>query len=399
MTAPCLLSGKIAAMRIAQLTGEFPPLQGGVGDFTFELSRALAHQGHDVHVVTTPADGALRQETLDGVQVHRIIPKWGWDVRKRVEAFARVHPIDALNIQYQAAAYAMHPAVNLLPGGLTGRIRTIVTFHDLLVPYLFPKAGPLRWKAVLSMARGAAAAIVTNDEDLAKLRAEGLTTAHLAPIGSNVAPADLTGFDRAAWLRARGIDPARTLIGYFGFMNRSKGGDALMRALAELVAGGVDAAVLHIGGQTGASDPTNVAYAQELRALGAELGVADRWIETGFLAAADVSAGFAACACLALPYRDGASYRRGTLMAGLAHGCAIVSTHPRVAVPAFVDGANMLLTAPDDSPALAASIRSVLSDSALRERLRAGAKAISAQFEWPAIARTTAAVLGGAATQ
>lgn len=380
-------------MQIAQLTGEYPPLQGGVGDFTFEVSRELVRQGHGVHVVTSPAEGAQRQETRDGVQIHRIIPSWGWDVRKRLEAFARVHPIDALNVQYQAAAYQMHPAINLLPRGLSGRIKTAVTFHDLLVPYLFPKAGPLRWKAVLTMARGAASAIVTNDEDLAKLRAEGLTTAHLVPIGSNIAPPDLIGFDRAAWLRGRGIDPARTLVGYFGFMNRSKGGDVLMRALAALVATGIDAAVLHIGGQTGASDPTNIAYAQELRALGVALGVADRWIETGFLSGADVSAAFATCACMALPYRDGASNRRGTLMAALAHGSAIVTTHPRVAMPAFQDGVNMLMTAPEDDAALAVALRRVLGDAALRTRLQSGAKALSAHYSWPEIARATAAVL------
>jgi glycosyltransferase involved in cell wall biosynthesis len=41
-------------MRIGLVTGEFPPDQGGVGDFTHHLAEALAALGHDVHVVTGP---------------------------------------------------------------------------------------------------------------------------------------------------------------------------------------------------------------------------------------------------------------------------------------------------------------------------------------------------------
>jgi len=175
-------------------------------------------------------------------------------------------------------------------------------------------------------------------------------------------------------------------------MNESKGGDALMRALALLRTRGAPAGVLHIGGATGSSDPTNAAYAQKLRTLGAELGCAAFWHETGFLDDADVSAGFAACTAVALPYRDGASYRRGTLMAALAHGAAIVTTAPRVSVPVFVDGASMLLTPPDAPVALADALQRLFSDDALRARLQAGAAELSRMFDWNAIAARTAAV-------
>ncbi len=379
-------------MRIGLITGEFPPMQGGVGDFTRELGRALAALGHEAHVVTRHLPEAPAYEIRDGIQIHRIISAWGWDLRRRLEAFARVHPIDVFNLQYQAAAYQMHPAVNLLPAALTQHIPTIVTFHDLRVPYLFPKAGPLRWKAIVAMAHGAAACIATNDEDLDVLHREGVARAYLAPIGSNIAPRSLTNFDRADWLRAHSLDPQQLWIGYFGFMNESKGGETLMRALALLRTRGVNAAVLHIGGSTGDSDPTNAAYAQKLRTLGAELGCADAWHETGFLDEAAVSEGFAACTAVALPYRDGASYRRGTLMAALAHGAAIVTTAPRVSVPAFVDGASMLLTPPESPTALADALQRIFADADLRAHLQAGAAELSRLFAWDAIATRTAAV-------
>jgi glycosyltransferase involved in cell wall biosynthesis len=377
-------------MRILQITGEYSPMQGGVGDFTRELSRELAAQGHGVCVLTRYLPDAAGHEQIDGVDIHRVMPAWGWDARRRIEAFVRVHGFDVANLQYQAAAFQMHPAINLLPGALSNKLPTVVTFHDLLVPYLFPKAGALRWKAIANMARTASACIVTNSEDAAKLATEGITNASLIPIGSNVLPSALSGFDRSAWLQARGIDPALTLIGYFGFMNQSKGGETLMRALAELRNSGINAAVLHIGGQTGASDPTNAEYAKLLRELGRSCGAGPFWFETGFLQPADVSAGFAACACLALPYRDGASYRRGTLMAALAHRCAIVTTTPRVDVPAFCDGDNMLFVPPDDASATAAAIKRLLADPPLAAHLSAGAGALSSTFAWPGIARASA---------
>jgi glycosyltransferase involved in cell wall biosynthesis len=349
-----------------------------------------------VRVLARYTPGAPAQESADGIVVSRVISGWGWDTRQRVEAFLNVHPADVINLQYQAAAYQMHPAINLLPGMLGKRIPVVVTFHDLRVPYLFPKAGPLRWQAILAMARGAGGRIVTNAEDLDTLKQEGVTDTALVPIGSNLAPSLPAGFDRTAWLSARGIDPALRLIGYFGFMNDSKGGDTLIRALAALRASGLNTAVLHIGGQLGDSDPTNAAYAAQLAALARSYGLSDHWIATGFLDAPDVSAGFAACDALALPYKDGASYRRGTLMAALAHGCAIVTTAPPVDVPVFEDGVNMRLVAPDDPSALAEALGSLLRDAEARAHLCAGAARLSELFSWEKIAQASAEIFRNA---
>ena len=59
-----------------------------------------------------------------------------------------------MHIQYQSAAYGLHPAVNYLPWRLRAlqhRPAIGATFHDLRFPYIFPKAGPLRWQAVLAL--------------------------------------------------------------------------------------------------------------------------------------------------------------------------------------------------------------------------------------------------------
>lgn len=280
-------------MRIGLIAGEYPPMQGGVGDFTRQIALAFAAAGHEPHVIANAIAGQSAESVEQGVTTHRIIPRWGWDTRRRIDDFiSAIKKPDVLNLQYQAAAYGMHGAISLLPGALAKRVPTIVTFHDLKVPYLFPKAGPLRWKSILHMAKGASACIVTNIEDSDTLKGEGVRDVTMIPIGSNITPASLDGFNRAAWLSEHDVAGDEKLLGYFGFMNESKGGETLIRALAALQMRGVNAGLLHVGGQTGDSDPTNMVYAARLESLARELNVYDHVHLTGFLDERGVSEAF-----------------------------------------------------------------------------------------------------------
>lgn len=386
-------------MRILLIAGEYPPLQGGLGDYTRELARALVVLGHAAHVYTkvaTQKSITLVGDTVeDGVNVHRIAQHWNWSTLTALQRCVRDYKIDVVNLQYQAAAYQMHPAINMLPRWFARKFPVIVTFHDLRAPFLFPKAGALRERIILDMARQSAATIVTNAEDRQRLLLARVKNVAHIPIGSNIAPVKLDHFDRAAWLSAHNIPISSRVVGYFGFMNESKGGEVLIRALAELVKH-QDVWLLLIGGQTGESDPTNVAYAQRIMLLADQLRVRNRIVMTGYVDDPAVSEALAVCDCVALPYRDGASFRRGTLMAALAHGCAVVTTTPRVALPELSNGENVLLVPPDDAQQLAEGIRRVLDDAALRQRLQAGSRQLSQLFTWDKIAADCVTVFEGA---
>ncbi|MGQ9522428.1 MAG: glycosyltransferase family 4 protein [Anaerolineae bacterium] len=381
-------------MRIGLVTGEYPPDQGGVGDFTLRLAEALAALGHDVHIVTGPprADAPCDSRSVTGT-VHRTVPHWGWGCWREVLRVAHREHLDVLDLQYQAAAYRMHPAVHLLPRR-NRRPPVVVTFHDLRVPYLFPKAGPLRRWIVFFLARRADGVIATNEEDFRTLE-ETARPARLAlvPIGSNIPPVPPPGYHRNAERTRWGVGPEDLLLGYFGFLNESKGGEELVRALALLVERGTSAHLLMIGGEVGTSDPTNRAYAERVRGLIAERGLEGRVHWTGYTTPESVSAGLLATDICILPYRDGVSFRRGTLHACLAHGRAIVTTRPAIPLAAVRDGENMLLVEPQDPEGLAAAVARLASDPALRARLEQGARALAAEFSWEHIARKTAALM------
>ena len=403
---------------VCLLTGEFPPDAGGVGDYTARLAAALAALGTPVRVLTTrrPRRPIVRlhypddQASPPALPVHAEVPAWdlrAWPVVAGLLRRLGPHPL--LHIQYQAGAFGLRGEVNFLPlwaRAVMPRARVVTTFHDVRVPYLFPKAGPLRAAANRALARWSHAAIFTEPADLA---ATGLAErGHLIPIGSNLDARPPLGFDRAAQRRALGADEDTLLIGYFGFINRSKGVPTLLQALGSLAGDRRRVRLLLIGAEAGASDPTDLAQARLVRDLIRQLGVGDLIAHTGRLAPADTSAALLACDVLALPFRDGASLRRGTLMAGLAHGLPIVSTHRKtppsnplpgaergagLAPPLQLrDGEELLLVPSDDPPALARAIARLADEPALRSRLAHNARAASAGIAWPEIARRTVAV-------
>ena len=372
-------------MRVCLVTGEYPPQQGGVGDYTRELAEALRRQGIDVIVLTGCLAGSAPQ-------VERRITGWGWRLWSELDrALAELAP-QIVHIQYQAAAYGLHPAINLWPRRSGRRWPVVVTFHDLRVPYLFPKAGPLRFRCVVELARGAAQTIVTNLEDQVTIAPYLRQPPVLIPIGSNIPPVPPAGYDRAAWRAQAGVAEGEVVLAYFGFLNESKGGEELVQALATLRHQGLPVSLWMIGAQVGSSDPTNRAYLARVRGRIAELGLEPfvRW--TGYMAPHEVSANLLAADLCVLPYRDGVSFRRGSLLAALAHGLPVVSTCPRLPLAEVIDGQNMALVPPKDAQALAARIAALIADPAARRRLGEGARRLAAQFDWTTIAQRTVEV-------
>ena len=400
-------------MNIGLLTGEFPPMQGGVGAFTQELAKALAVQGHEVHVITSavarpprtavPAQNfrellGRMDEWREPIELGyaRLHPRgrgWRWADMGMVADIALRYDLDVVNVQYQPAAYNMRSAaVNFLPWRLRGLTKCVVTFHDLRTPYLFPKAGPLRPWVVRHMARWADGVIVTNQADEASLTAAHLPTPlRQIPIGSNISAVRPADEVVAAVRQQLGVGEGGILLAYFGFLHESKGADTLIHALG-LLPPHVQA--VFVGGQTGSSDhENNQLFGGQLQGEIERLGLGGRVHWTGFVEDAAVSAYLCAADMLVMPYKDGASLRRGTLMAGLAHGQAVITTHPTHPLPELRHGENVWLVGADAPGAVAEAVGVLAADGGLRGRLGVGAQQVAAGFTWDKIAQRTAEFL------
>jgi len=375
--------------RILFVTGEYPPMQGGVADYTRELARALAAAGQEVGVLTSAQ--ATPPPADPGIAVFPEVTSWGWRIWDVLDAFTADWQPDVVHIQYQTAAFGMHPAINLWawrPWSQRPRALTAVTFHDLLPPYLFPKAHWLRLRdwVTNTLALTMDIVITTNPEDTEQLRAIRPDVVEI-PIGSNIPDNPPPDFDRAAWRAHWGVPRDAPLICYFGFLNASKGGEMLVDVLGELVERGIDAHLLMIGGRVGASDPTNYAYLQKVEARIAERGLSDRVHWTDHIPSQQVSAAFHISDVCLLPYQDGASYRRGSFMAALEHGMAIVTTAPMTPYPDLIHGQTLLFAPPDNVQAMTDAVARILQDEELRRRLGENARTLSRKFTWQAIAR------------
>jgi glycosyltransferase involved in cell wall biosynthesis len=375
-------------MKIGLVTGEFPPMQGGVGDYTHELALALAALGVEVHVITDMRckDVHLPPSTF---HLHPMIRRWSFPALFQIHSLTRSLNLQLLNIQYQAAAYGLSAPIHFLPQ-MAG-CKTVATFHDLRIPYLFPKAGRLREAAVTHLARSASGVIVTDPADEGELkRRGGVKRLTQIPIGSNISPTPPPGYDRAAWREKMGVYPNEFLLGYFGFLNESKGGDTLIGAMAALVSRKVRVKLALIGGHAGTSDAaSNEAFSAEIEKLIAHYDLNDRLLRTGFVEAPEVSAHLMACDAVVLPYRDGVSFRRGSFMAALAHGCPVITTHPAQPLPELQDGVNIRLVPPESASAIVLAVTELLAAPEFRARLGRGARELSMRFTWETIATRT----------
>jgi glycosyltransferase involved in cell wall biosynthesis len=419
------------AMRIALLSGEYPPQPGGVGDYTRRLGEALLARGHDVFVFTI-AD--CRFQILDlghpdlnpKSKIQNPKSDWGWRCWRAVIAALEQTRPDVLHIQYQTGAYGMHPAINLLPWRLRrlpARPRVATTAHDLLLPYLFPKAGPARRWVTRRLLADSDAVVVTNEADLNEVQKlemrdwnaranyqlpiTNYQSPIFIPIGSNIPVAPPPGYERGAWRAQMGVADDDLVIAYFGLISRTKGLHVLLDALQRLPPG---FRLLIVGGA--ATQQQDRAYAAEIERQIDERGLRARVIVTGHCDEATVSAHLLAADMAALPFADGASFRRGSLLAVLAHGVPTITTtddrqpttHDRqpttdnpIKISAvsgqwsmvggrLADGENALLVPPEDVGALAAALARLAGDVALREQLSAGGRALAAQFAWATIA-------------
>jgi glycosyltransferase involved in cell wall biosynthesis len=385
-------------MRIGLVTGEYPPMEGGVGAFTEQLARALAGQGHDIDIITSkkarPVDAPRRVSTvfepiaLDFARLHPRAGRWRWPTLSTIADVAIRYDLQIINLQYQAAAFNMHsPAIHFLPWRLKSIVPTIVTFHDLRVPYLMPKAGRLREAIIRGLARRAAGNIATNTADFRTLQRWNDRPLRQIPIGSNIDVYEPNHIEIAEVRGKLGLADGDVLLGYFGFLNETKGANTLIQALAQL---DQRYHLIFVGGQTGSSDPgNNQAFLSLLQDQIDRLGLSERVHWTGFLSPTRVSAHLVAADLMVMPYRDGVSMRRGTLMAVLAHGRPLITTYPAEETIEFTQGENMWFVFPDNPTELAQSIARLAGDALLRERLGRGARELGRQFDWNTIAART----------
>jgi glycosyltransferase involved in cell wall biosynthesis len=354
----------------------YPPMACGVGDYTSRLAAALAAGGHDATVLTSavPAVAPVRSGAPRVLPVLR-----DWSVTAFLRAiphFARPRP-DLVISQYPALMPGAHARLlYLLPAlakAALGRPRVVVVVHE------FARTEPTA-KRLLGLAFAAAdevIAVTAAERDaIAGHHPRAARKTRVVPIASNVPALDFDDRD-VARLRRELSPSGQRVLAFFGLLSPSKGFEDLLRAAAD-----GDATVA----ATGALRPGD-AYHDRLARLITELRMEDRVRWLGYLPEREVALLLRAADAVVLPFAHGAVGNNGSLLAALVNGAAVVTTRGDATPEWLRDGENALVAPAGDPSALAHALDRLRDDPALAATVRAGARELSARFDWVSIAR------------
>jgi glycosyltransferase involved in cell wall biosynthesis len=298
-------------MRVLLVSGSFPPLACGVGDYTASLARALAKvPGLQVGVLTSsgvePVDGA-------SLQVFPIMPSWRLTDASRFNGFLREWSPDVVHIQHPTQGYGAGRLPSLIPLLAAARgARVVRTWHE---------APNLRGFAnVLLMTAPSGANIVvrpnfarlTHPANMALLKHQGFRYI----MGASAIPISTLSDPGRKKLRARFLRGKQRLIVFFGFLYPHKG--------VELLFDIADAQRDHIV-IAGQSDVVPE-YRQSLEARAAS----DPWVGgatlTGYMDDVAVADLLAAADAVVLPFHEGGGTWNSSIHAAIVQGTPVVTT-------------------------------------------------------------------------
>ena len=370
--------------RIA-LVGPSWPYRGGISRTTTLLAEALERRGSLAAFLT-----AARQyprflypggRDIDPGACKRLAfaePTFGvfqplsW---RRLTRRLRTAGADAMVLPYWTAAWAPMEAwlARAAPAPLIGIVHNL-SDHD--AGWLARRAAALvlgRCRAFLCHARSVAAGL----EERYPGRRVSVHPLAMEPAA---------GTDRAAARARLHLRPESVALLSFGLIRPYKGIDVLVEAMA-LLPDSSPAVLLLAGEPWGPLDAETVRRLDRLTSAG-RAAVRLEWVPEK-----EVATWLAAADAMVLPYR--AATGSAVAAQALGHGLPIVASAVGGLAEIVEDGRNGLLVPPGNAVALAAALGRIV-DSALRERLAAGARAAAAAWSWDSYAACLEVLVDGA---
>jgi glycosyltransferase involved in cell wall biosynthesis len=375
-------------IRILAVGNMYPPQHAGGYELAWQVTMQRARAlGHRVRVLTTGYRRTTEPEHEP--DVHRTL-EWYWDPGRY--AFPRLSVAERLGLEHRNAAElaghlaAFRPDVvawwsmGCMSLAMIEQVRragipAVFLVHDDWLVYGWRHDAWMRlWRgrraALAPIAervcgvptrvpvQRAGSFVFNSQYTLDRAREAG----HAAPGARVVHP----GIDDSL-LEALPVQPWRWRVAYVGRIDRQKGVDTAVSALAHLPA----SARLTIWG-TGDDE-----YAVQLRCLSDRLGVSDRLRFGGFVGGADLRRAYTEADAIVFPVRWNEPFGLVPIEA-MALGRPVVSTAGGGAVEYLRDGDNALIVAADDPAALAGALERLAGSERLRARLRTGGRRTAA---------------------
>jgi glycosyltransferase involved in cell wall biosynthesis len=376
---------------------ELVPISGGGTPRTFNIVRALAERGHEVHVAAS--FGVSREEARRELGAAGVLPLTGVSRMDpgKMRKYAVTYPVNILRVA--AAAWRLGPDVivthntaagfaALLGKLLRPRAVTVCDLTDLLFEYLDDYAGGWlrlaaaggRWMERTSVRRsdhivtisGAMREILTRDYGA---RPERVDIVHDG-VDTRVFHCQ-DGSD----LRAKYAADADHVLIFHGVIDPQDGPELLIEAAPAILAQHPQTRFWMVGDGTAVPD---------LKARASAAGLADRFIFSGWVRQAEVARYISASDLGLVILPDVLSARgRVTLKEFEYWACGVPAVLPRLPALQEVvgdEGASLFYT-PGDAADFAARVNLLLDDDERRREMgRVGQQRVAERFEWRALA-------------
>jgi glycosyltransferase involved in cell wall biosynthesis len=368
---------------------------GGQNVHVAALAAGLAQRGHEVTVHTRRDDGSLpeRVVTRDGYDIVHVdagpareLPKD--ELPQHMPRFARAlrrhwaaHPPDIVHAHFWMSGLASVEAA----ASLLTPVPVLQTFHALgSVKRRHQGAADTSPSDRIELERGLCRdvdhVVATCSDEVFELRRLGLPSERVSIVPCGV---DTTVFTPRGPVAPRS---ERTRLLILGRLVERKGQDDAVRALPAVP----DAELVVVGGpppDAVDADPE----VRRLRAIAAEMGVADRLVLAGAVARGDVPSWVrSADVVLAVPWYEPFGI---TPLEAMACGRPVVATAVGGLVDTVADGVTGDLVPPRDPARLGEVLAALLADDERRAAYgAAGVKRVRARYRWSRVVADTEAV-------
>jgi glycosyltransferase involved in cell wall biosynthesis len=364
-------------LKLNMVVSALPPRFCGIGDYTARLCRALSTNAR-----VTAYTGAGTPAAIAGVQIESVFSASDLRSVRKIAERVEIDRPDWVVLQFNQFSFGRWGLNPYLPLAMRRIKRTCpetrlaVMFHEDFVPPITWKFCVMRtWQKWQFKALGRAADVVLFSIDpwVEKYRSwfPGKPVLHM-PVGSNIPEFPISREDARARL---GVQVNQVVLGLFGSLHQSRNLPWVQAAVNAVRAAGADVVVLYVGAQV-----------DLLRGALRDVRV----IADGTAEPDEVSRRVRAMDVYLAPFSDGVSSRRTSMMTGLQHGIATVSTLGEFTdqVMARENGRALILSPADSLEKYADEVVSLTQDANRREQVgRQGMEFYRREFDWDVIGR------------
>ena len=369
-------------LRICMISGDYPPIRGGISDYTKILFNNLKKQMGSGNVFLITSKEASKEDK----NIINEIKKWNLrGILKIISLVKKIKP-DIIHIQYPASQYGFKPSVNFLPfllkiNGCSGPI--ISTLHEFSNRSLL---GKIRLVPNIIFSNKTLVVSQNYIEDILYFLwpLKNLLKKKFVyiPIGPNILPYKTKLEDIKKIKKQITINHQDAILCCFGSIRKGKGIEMLIDVFQEIISGPTtkNIRLIFIGQCKGE-------YCLGIKKIVLEKKLSQHIIFTNYISEEDTSKYLFASDICVLPFSDGVSTKRGSFLAPLFHNIPIITTQSSFTPPELINYKNIILTKPNDKKDLEMAIKKLIMDKELQIVIKKNSLCLKKYFSWENITK------------